>query len=95
MDNLEQRVRKIEERNKKVEADKSWEKSWTRRGLLAVFTYISIGAYLSAINIQNPWINAVVPAVAFMLSTLTMPWFKRLWLQRTKRIKYSQDETNN
>jgi len=49
--------------------------------LLMIFTYIAIGAYLQAINIPNPWTNAVVPAVAFMLSTLTLPFFKKLWLK--------------
>ena len=79
MENLEQRVQKIEERNKKVEMDKAWEISWTRRTLLTVFTYLAIAVYLWAVGITNPWMNAVVPAVAFMLSTLTMPYFKKMW----------------
>lgn len=80
INNLESRIKKIEERNKKVEADKGWETSWTRRGLLTLFTYLAIGVYMWVIDIQNPWLNAVVPAVAFMLSTLTMPLFKKMWL---------------
>ncbi len=79
------RLRKIEERNRKVEADKAWETSWARRGLLALFTYLAVGFYLQAINIQAPWLNAIVPAVAFMLSTLTMPFFKELWLKHTRK----------
>lgn len=85
MDNLEQRVQKIEERNKSVEADKAWETSWTRRGLLTFFTYIAIGVYLAAIDIERPWLNAIVPAVAFMISTLTMPFFKKLWLKMYRK----------
>ena len=81
MDNLEQRIQKIEERNLKVEQDKAWETSWTRRILLLVFTYLAIGVYLRAIDITQPWLNAIVPAVAFMISTLTMPFFKKLWLK--------------
>jgi len=89
MDNLEQKIQKIEERNKKVEADKAWETSWTRRLLLTAFTYLAIGGYLWAIEISRPWLNAIVPAVAFMLSTLTMPFFKKLWISRqiTQAIK--------
>ena len=82
MENLEQKIQQIEERNIKVEADKAWETSWTRRLLITVFTYLAIGVYLWAIEIQRPWLNAIVPAVAFMLSTLTMPFFKKLWLGR-------------
>lgn len=78
---LEKKVKNIEQRNKKVEADKAWELSLTRRLLLILFTYLSIGFYLKAINVNNPWLNAIVPAIAFMLSTLTLPWFKKLWLK--------------
>lgn len=76
---LEKRIEIIEARNKKVEADKAWEISYTRRILLILFTYISIGLYLSAIEIKDPWLNAIVPSVGFLLSTLTLPFFKNLW----------------
>ena len=80
MENIEEKIQKIEERNKKVEADKAWETSWMRRLLLSLFTYLAIGTYLWTIKIERPWLNAIVPAVAFMISTLTMPFFKKLWL---------------
>ncbi|MCX6799296.1 MAG: hypothetical protein NTW59_04350 [Candidatus Diapherotrites archaeon] len=78
---LEKRVQKIEERNKRVEADKAWETSNTRRALLTLFTYLAVGIYLQAINIPQAWLNAIVPAVAFMLSTLAIPFFKKQWLR--------------
>ena len=78
---LENRVRQIEIRNKKVEADKAWETSWTRRFLLIVFTYLAIGLYLNTILVPNPWLNAIVPAIGFLLSTLSLPYFKKLWLR--------------
>jgi hypothetical protein len=81
---LEQKIHKIEERNLKVESDKRWEVSWTRRFLLTIFTYLAIGIYLQVIEIPDPWLNAIVPAVAFMISTLTMPFFKKLWLHLRK-----------
>ncbi len=85
MENIEARIESIEARNKKVQADKAWETSWARRGLLALFTYLSIGLYLNAINIDRPWINAIVPAIGFMISTLTMPFFKRMWLRNKNK----------
>jgi len=85
MENLEQRIQKIEDRNDKVEGDKAWEISWTRKILLMFFTYLAIGAYLWVINVKRPWLNAIVPAVAFMISNLTMPFFKRVWLRSAKR----------
>ncbi|MBI5153534.1 MAG: hypothetical protein HZA36_03705 [Parcubacteria group bacterium] len=79
MQDLEHRIKKIEERNARVELDKKWETSWVRRILLAVFTYLAIGFYLYAIEIPRPWINAIVPTLGFIISTLTMPLFKRIW----------------
>ncbi|HXS15528.1 MAG TPA: hypothetical protein VN711_05325 [Candidatus Saccharimonadales bacterium] len=76
---LEERVAKIEERNRKVEIDKAWETSSTRRVLLIVFTYLAIALYLKFIVGINPWINAIVPAVGFLLSTLSLPYFKKIW----------------
>ena len=86
MENIEERIRKIEERNSSVEADKAWETSWTRRALLAIFTYLAIGIYMWAIGVQKPWLNSVVPAIGFMLSTLTMPFFKKAWLRRNRKL---------
>lgn len=79
IDNLEKRVAKIEERNKNVELDKRWETSYTRKSLLVIFTYLAIGFYLSAIKISEPWLNAIVPSIGFLLSTLSLPLFKNLW----------------
>lgn len=79
METLEQRVKTIEDRNEKVELDKGWETSWTRKILLASFTYIAISTYLWAIDIGRPFLNAIVPAVGFMISTFSMPFFKEVW----------------
>lgn len=78
---LKKEIEKIKQRNKRVEADKAWETSIARRILLMAFTYLAIGFYLQAIRISQPWLNAIVPAVAFMLSTLTLPFFKKMWLE--------------
>jgi len=85
MEQFEQRLRNVEERNFRVEADKAWETSWTRRFFIALFTYLAIGLYLWAIEVARPWINAIVPTVGFLFSTLTMPFFKKQWLKRKKQ----------
>ena len=84
MASVEARLAAIEKRNARVEADKAWETSFARRGLLLAFTYLAIGAYLAAVRLPDPWLNAIVPTVAFMLSTLTLPFFKRIWLASRK-----------
>lgn len=83
---IESRVNRIEERNRRVESDKAWELSYVRRVLLMLFTYLAIGFYLQAINVSQPWLNAIVPSVAFMLSTLTIPFFKKLWLKYVYKV---------
>ena len=79
IEEIENRINKIEFRNKNVEKDKAWEVSFTRRILIAVFTYLAIALYLKFIVGIDPWINAIVPTVGFLLSTLTLPYFKNLW----------------
>lgn len=79
---LESRVTQLESRNKRVEFDKAWETSWTRRLLLTLFTYLALGLYMWAIDISRPFLNSIVPAVGFMISTFTMPWLKSKWIDR-------------
>jgi len=81
LDQIQKELNEIKSRNQKVEDDKAWETSWTRRLLLTLFTYLAIVVYLYFIDIDKPWLNAIVPAIAFMLSTLTLPFFKQLWLK--------------
>jgi hypothetical protein len=84
MDNLETRVQKIEERNRGVEEDKAWETSASRRLLLAAFSYLAVALFFVIIAVPNPWLNALVPALAFMIQQLSMPYFKKLWLKIKK-----------
>ncbi|HMS22797.1 MAG TPA: hypothetical protein PKA38_03465 [Candidatus Levybacteria bacterium] len=79
LNDIENRLSKIEQRNNNVEKDKAWETSSFRKVLIALFTYIAIALYLKFIVGINPWINAIVPSVGFLLSTLTLPYFKKLW----------------
>jgi hypothetical protein len=81
---IEERLEIIEARNKKVEADKAWETSWVRRVSIMVLTYFVVVAYLHFVVRIDPWINAIVPVIGFLLSTLTVQIIKNLWL-RTRR----------
>jgi len=81
---LENRLVQIEERNKKVETDKKWEGSFTRRFLLMLFTYLAVFLYFTAIGIKQSYLSAVVPTVGFLLSTLTLPLFKKWWIKNQK-----------
>ena len=43
--NIEQELEKIKERNRRVELDKSWETSWTRKICIIVLTYVIVIIY--------------------------------------------------
>lgn len=81
LEDLERRIEAIEKRNSRVETDKAWQDSLFRRGLLLIFTYLALGFYMQAINIEDPWLSAVIPSVGFLLSTLTLPFLKNLWIK--------------
>jgi hypothetical protein len=79
IEELDERLKKVEARNKGVELNKAWETSFARRILIIIFTYLAIALYLKFIVGINPWINAIVPSIGFLLSTLTLSWFKKQW----------------
>ena len=81
---IEERLARIESRNSKVEADKAWETSWTRKIAIMVLTYLVVSAYLAFVVHIDPWINALVPVIGFLLSTLTIEFIKRSWTERRK-----------
>lgn len=82
MDELEKRIKKIEERNKKVENDKAWETCTLRKILIIVMTYIFAVLYLTIADTTNPYFGAVVPCVGFYLSTQSLKLVKKIWLKR-------------
>ena len=75
-------IKDIKVRNARVESDKAWETSWARRVLIALGTYIVIGGYLTLLQVEKAWLHALVPPAAYMLSTLTLPFAKALWLKK-------------
>ncbi len=69
-------------RNAKVEADKAWETSWTRKFSIAGITYIFLVFYLPVLGLEKSYLHATVPVCGYLLSTLTLPLIKKQWLQR-------------
>lgn len=69
---LEARVEAIETRNQRVESDKAWETSWIRRIMVTTLTYLVVSIYLVVINNDQPFINAIVPAAGYFISTFVL-----------------------
>ena len=53
MKNLEKEIKEIKERNKRVELDKKWETSYTRKICICVLTYIVVLIYSNMVNKSN------------------------------------------
>ena len=77
---LEERIKKIEERNKRVELDKKWETSWTRKICIMILTYIIVITYSYLISKYNYiLLTSLVPVIGFTLSTLSLKAVRKIW----------------
>lgn len=79
---MDKQIQEILKRNKRVETDKARETSMTRRIIISLITYLIAGIFLTSIQAPNPWLNALVPMMGFILSTLTLPFIKTLRIKR-------------
>jgi len=81
--NFEKEINDIKERNRKVELNKAWETSWTRRICIMVLTYIVVILYSLAISkINNVFLSSLVPVIGFTLSTLSLNMIRKVWEKR-------------
>lgn len=78
----EETLRKILERNARVEREKAWEVSWTRRLSITILTYAIVSFFLRQLGLPYPFVQSLVPSGAYLLSTLSLPWIKRQWLRK-------------
>ena len=77
---LEKEIENINERNKKVELDKRWETSWTRKICICVLTYIVVIIYSYVIRkYDNILLSSLVPVIGFTLSTLSLKYIRKIW----------------
>ncbi len=79
---VEARVYALEQRNKRVEEDKEWETSLTRRGAIVIITYFCAALLLSVIDDELVWEHALVPVAGYILSTLTLPALRKMWTNK-------------
>jgi len=77
-----QSIEEILKRNGRVENDKAWETSRTRRAVIAFLTYLVASVFLKLIGNNSPFINALVPFGGYLFSTLSLSVIKKWWLQK-------------
>lgn len=82
---LEKEIKKIQERNKRVELDKAWETSWTRKICIMILTYIVVIIYSYVIRkYDNIFLSSLVPVIGFTLSTLSLKLVRKIWKNNNK-----------
>lgn len=82
---LKNEIDNIKQRNQKVELDKKWETSWTRKICIMILTYIVVVIYSYVIrNIDNIFLSSLVPVIGFTLSTLSLKYIRKIWEKRIK-----------
>lgn len=86
MEEIIKEIESIKERNRKVETDKAWETSLTRKILIAILTYIVIVLFFYVADFQKPFLNAIVPTLGFLLSTLSISFAKTIWVNKYKKF---------
>jgi len=84
LEQIKKDIKEIKERNERVEKDKAWETSLFRKILIAILTYIVIVLFFIFAEIPNALVNAIVPTLGFLLSTLSIPFFKKMWIKGLK-----------
>lgn len=72
-------IEQIKARNARVEIDKAWETSKTRRAFIAGVTYVLAAFYMHVAGLGNPFLGACVPMGGYLLSTLSLPYVRRAW----------------
>ena len=78
--NIEQELENIKKRNKRVELDKSWETSWTRKICIMILTYLIVVTYSYLIKqYDNILLSSLVPVIGFALSTLSLKYIRKIW----------------
>lgn len=88
MDNkkIEVEIKNIKARNARVELDKKWETSWTRRLCICCLTYIVVVIYSFTIQqVSNIFLSSLVPVIGFMLSTLSLGFVRRIWEKKISK----------
>lgn len=77
---LENEIEGIKERNKRVELDKKWETSKTRKVCIMILTYIVVIIYSILISkTENVFLSSLVPVIGFYLSTLSLKAIRKVW----------------
>ncbi len=81
LENIQAEIDAIKGRNARVEQEKSWETSWQRKLGIIVTTYFVMILVFWSLGNSEPFLNAIVPTLGYTLSTLSLDWIRKIFLQ--------------
>lgn len=79
---LQSEIALLKKRNARVELEKRWETSLTRKLSICILTYGVMCLVMLSIGVKDFYASAIVPTLGFFLSTLSLPFIKRYWVSR-------------
>lgn len=77
----------MDDLEKRVELNKSWETSIIRRICIIILTYTFAVLYLRVADTTNPYLGAVVPCAGFFLSTWSLKLIRIKWEKQIEKRK--------
>lgn len=82
---LEKQLNEIKKRNQRVELDKKWETSYTRRIFIMLITYFVVVIYSIMIQkMDSIWLSSLVLVIGFLLSTLSLKMIRKIWNKKNE-----------
>ncbi len=82
---LKRDIEEIKKRNKKVELEKAWETSFTRKCTIIFLTYLIMVMVFTIIKVEKPFINAIIPTLGYFLSTVSIGVIERKWKEKAAK----------
>lgn len=79
---IEKEILELKQRNSKVEAEKAWEVSSSRKVALIILTYILTSVVFYFIGVEEYLLNALIPTLGYFVSTWSINLFKNYWLNK-------------
>jgi len=80
IEEIKKEINLIKERNVRVETEKAWETSKFRIVSIVAMTYIITAIVFYFIGVRNFLLNALIPTLGFFLSTQSLPFIKKWWV---------------
>ena len=82
---LDQEIKIIKQRNKRVELDKKWETSATRKICICVLTYIVVVIYSYIVrNYDNIFLSSLVPVIRIYVIYFIFKIYKKNLGEKSK-----------